>query len=560
MVRDMSRAIGIDLGTTYSCAAIVEGGQPKVIRSRLGYATIPSVVSFDEKGGSLVGQLAERRMALAPNDTIYGHKRLLGRAFLKGVLDVYQPHFQYQLVADSNGLVAARVAGGTVPLAMASALILREIRRAAEESLGEKVDRAVVTVPAYFNENQRAVVREAGRLAHLNVIRIINEPTAAALCFGLHNAEKRRLLVFDLGGGTFDVSIVALDANTFTVEGTDGDTFLGGLDFDARLAAALHGNLEKHRGGSVVLDAVSRQRLRMAAQDCKHQLSIQERAVVQLAGLRAEGGESIDLHDNVTREQFEAVTKDLVDRTIEVVERSLVAARLGPRDINEVLLVGGQTRMPTIQRRLKEMFGKEPTKKIHPDEVVALGAAIAADSHDRFDSAVLLDVVPLGIGIADVGGKLRVIIPRNTLVPHEATTVVQIPAAAAGKLKVAVFQGNQPFAVDNEYLGMLEVHGLGKSDRSQSAKLHFALDAECLLKVRVAVAGVEREVALATQQTPDAVLADLGQERIRAVSARHSLAPLRVAKTPPPARLQPAAVRAAKSSWWSRLVAGLFRR
>lgn len=526
----LARAIGIDLGTTYSCAAIVEGNQPRVIRSRLGYTTIPSIVTFDEKGETVVGQAAERRMILQPEEAIYGSKRLLGRAFLPGVLERFQPHFQYRLVADDEGLVAAQVCGRTVPLVDVSAAVLGEIRRAAQESLGAPVERAVVTVPAYFNENQRTTVREAGRRTGLEIIRIINEPTAAALCFGFNRGEKKRLLVFDLGGGTFDVSIVELDGNVFNAIGTDGDTFLGGLDFDGCLVDFLMERLSKRLGRDIQgMDAVSRQRLRMAAQETKHQLSVQEKTIINVPRLKLGDGSSVDLADSLTRTAFEDLTRPLVDRTLAVVTRALEVARLRPADIQEVLLVGGQTRMPIVQKRLRDLFQREPSKRVHPDEVVALGAAIAAESHDRFDSAVLLDVVPLPISVLEPGGQPREIIRRNTQVPHEAHATVGVPAGTS-VLKLAVFQGASGRPLASDYLGTLVIDGIPPADQVRQCQLLFQLDAECLLKVSATIAGttVAREVSVATKQTPDEVIAAMGKERI------HALPEPKASTTPPP--------------------------
>ena len=299
----MARAIGIDLGTTFSCAAIVDGGRPAVIKSRLGYGMIPSIVAFVD-GKPVVGQAAERKMILKPEDAIYGSKRLLGRTFLPGVRDKFQPHFQYKLVADADGFVAAEVAGRIVTLLDVSSMILREMRSAAIEGLGYQVDRAVVTVPAYFNENQRQFVREAGRRAGLEVLRIINEPTAAALCFGFKRAEKKRLLVFDLGGGTFDVSLVDVDGNIFNVLGADGDTFLGGLDFDAKLVDHFTTKLRAKLGRAIGFDPIAAQRLRVAAQEAKHQLSVQEKTLINLPGMTVADGPPIDVTGSVTRQEF----------------------------------------------------------------------------------------------------------------------------------------------------------------------------------------------------------------------------------------------------------------
>ncbi|MSP63307.1 MAG: 2-alkenal reductase [Myxococcales bacterium] len=539
-MRPGGRSIGIDLGTTNSCAAIVEDGQPRVIRSRLGYSTIPSIVTFDDQGEAVVGQAAEKRMVLQPEETIYGSKRLLGRNFLPGVIARFQPHFLYKLTSDEEGFVAAEVSGHAVPLVDVSAHILRELRRAADLSLGETTQRAVVTVPAYFNENQRACVREAGRRAGLDVIRIVNEPTAAALCFGFNRAEHKRLLVFDLGGGTFDVSIVELAGNTFTVAATHGDTFLGGLDFDRKITDRFLERVAKKLNREVDLTPIDRQRLRLAAQDVKHQLSQQEHAVLSIEHVTFTDGTRIRLSGGMTREDLESLTRDLVDRTIAVVQETLDMVSLKPSDIDEVLLVGGQTRMPAVHRRLHEMFQREPTKRIHPDEVVALGAAIVADAQDRTDdTAVLLrDVLPLSIGIATSDGLFMPVILRNTPIPHDGTATIDLPPRTR-EVKILVFQGDHKQAADNEFLGALVVDGLTPVKFAEECRLVFHLDEECLLKVHATVpyAGIDREVTLATQQTPDELMAEMGKIRVSVPP------PLRPAHEPRPARAAEASAR-----------------
>ncbi|MBI5480457.1 MAG: Hsp70 family protein [Deltaproteobacteria bacterium] len=530
-----TRVIGIDLGTTFSCAAVVERGAPQVVRSRLGYTTIPSIVTFDDRGEPVVGQLAERRMILQPQETIYGSKRLLGRRFGPEIEERYQPHFQYQLAPDDDGFVAARVGGRIVSLVEVAALILSEMRSTAEASLGEQVSRAVVTVPAYFNENQRALVRQAAQRAKLEIIRIVNEPTAAALCFGHGRDAKQRLLVYDLGGGTFDVSVLDLDGSIYTVTGVDGDTFLGGIDFDRRIVDWLTGRLAQRLHRPVAPDAVGLARLRVAAQEAKHQLSSQQNTVVSLARLKLGDGAVLDVTGKLTREEFDRLTQDLVEHTVAVVTRCLNKLGLTPAAIDEVLLVGGQTRMPLVQHRLKELFGKEPSRRIHPDEVVAQGAALVADSHDRFDAAVLLDVAPQPIGIADPDGRFVPVIPGNTPVPHEATAKVTLPPGAA-QVKLAVFQGDAARAVANEYLGTLVIDELRAAAHPIDCELKFRLDAENLLTVHAIVpqAGLDREVQLVTRQTPDQVLAEMGRERIRvAIPPTRQAAPHTTARSEP---------------------------
>jgi molecular chaperone DnaK len=528
------RPIGIDLGTTYSCAAIMEQGKPRIIKSRLGYATIPSVVTFDDRGEPVVGQPAERRMITEPANTIYGSKRLLGRTFLKGLRSRFQPHFRYELVSDDDGFVAARVCDRTVSLVEASAMILAEIRKSAQISLGQTIRRAVITVPAYFNENQRAAVRLAGLIAELDVIRIINEPTAAALAFGVNRREKKRLLVFDLGGGTFDVSLVDLDGNIFNVIGVDGDTFLGGIDFDRCLVELLLCRIEEQQRRDLIVNPVGLERLRVAAQEAKHQLSVQQQAMVQLPRLPVGGGRVVDVSEVITRAEFEDVAGVLIERVMEVVERAVSTAGLTARDFDEVLLVGGQTRMPVLHDRLKALFHLEPTKRVHADEVVALGAAIAADAPRQAERPVLNDVVPLPIGLAHTDGSFVPLFARNARVPCEAHTAVKIPPRCE-RVRLAIFQGDHLKATDNEYLGAVVLDDLPPQEREVDGDLRLKLNKESLLKVYITIPRlqIDREVTLATQQTPDEVLNQMGRERIRFAAFGLEDAGLRPAPEPP---------------------------
>jgi molecular chaperone DnaK len=336
-----ARPIGIDLGTTYCCAAQVRNGKPQVIASRLGYTTLPSIVHFDKQGQVTVGHAAERRMVLEPTQAIYGSKRLLGRTFQSEVRERYQPHFSYQLVPGKDGLVAAKVCGTLVSLSEISALILRELRSSVQTSLGEVVDRAVVTVPAYFNEGQRACVREAGRMAGLDILRIINEPTAAALCYGFGRSERKHVLVFDLGGGTFDLSLIKIDGNLFEVLAVGGDSFLGGIDFDRKLVEIVTKKLASQRGGYITLDEIGKERLRAACQEAKHTLSSQPRALVELPNFTLGDGTRIEVSVAVTVSEFEQACKPLVDRCMDAASEVLMDAAKTPAELDDVLLVGG---------------------------------------------------------------------------------------------------------------------------------------------------------------------------------------------------------------------------
>ncbi len=536
-----ARPIGIDLGTTYCCAAQVRDGKPQVIASRLGYTTLPSIVHYDRSGQVTVGHAAERRMVLEPAQTIYGSKRLLGRTFHSDVRERYQPHFTYELVPDKEGLVAAKVCGTVVPLTEVSALILRELRTQVQQGLGELVDKAVITVPAYFNESQRACVREAGRRAGLEVLRIINEPTAAALCYGVGRGEKKHVLVFDLGGGTFDLSLIRIEGDVFEVIAVGGNSFLGGIDFDRRLVDLVIQKLG--RGSHLNLDLVGRERLRAACQEAKHTLSTQPKAQVEVPHFMLADGSQIEVNVTITRQEFEAAVKPLIDECMFAVSDVLMDAGKTPDEMDDILLVGGSTRIAAVNQALREMFGKEPSKRVHPDEVVATGAAIAADSHDKLDGAVLTDVVPSAIGLAGPGGRFVPVVARNTSLPHKVTANTAI-APGTKEVKLALYQGESPSVKQNDYLGTLVIDGLPGIDQALRATLLFMLDAECILKVYAAIPQlqIKREVTLITQYTPDEVIEQMGAERIR-VRGPDLATPLR-GETPPAAQQAPAAAAA----------------
>jgi len=506
----MATAIGIDLGTTYTCAAIVDQGVPRVISSRLGYTTIPSVVTYDDEGQPLVGQQAERRMILNPADTIYGSKRLLGRTFRSGVHMEFQPHFHYELVPGADGLVAANIKNMMTSLVEVAALIMLECRKAAEENLGRPVTRAVVTVPAYFNEVQRACVRKAGRFAGLKIIRILNEPTAAALAFGARGDEEQRLLVFDLGGGTFDVSVVRAKSQALVVEAVDGDSFLGGIDFDHLLVGYIVDRLSERMSIEIELSKIDRERLRKEAQQAKHELSTQERAMLSVPHVELAEGKLHNIDETLSRADLEEATGELVDHTLAIIERTLERLNMTPADIDAVLLVGGQTRMPLVQQKLEELFGKPPSKRVHPDEAVAVGAAMAAYAADNEDATKLVDVVPMSIDIAIGGGAIRKVVEAGTPLPHTAELKFEIPAGTE-TVRLAVLQGDEPRARDNEYLGSLVLDGLS-SKEAAACTLEFKLDRECILGVFATIPswGTPRFVDLDRSISFDALLASLG--------------------------------------------------
>lgn len=506
--------IGIDLGTTYTCAAIVVDGEPRVIRSRLGYTTIPSVVTFNEQAVPLVGQPAYSRMTLHPKDTVYGSKRLLGRSYASGVREIYQPHFRYPLVRGEDGLVAAAICNRQLSMDQAAALILGEIKRAAEGALERPVEQAVITVPAYYNENQRGLVRKAGAAAGLEVIRILSEPTAAALCYGRRGDKDERLLIFDLGGGTFDVTVLEVKNHVFSVLAVAGDTFLGGLDFDQRLMDWLDEQIRAEQRQLEAFDPVAVERMREAVVEAKHLLSFEKKAVIDLPMFEISPQLTIDFGQLVTRQQLESLTADLVERAMTVVSETLKQLSLSPRQIDQVLLVGGQTRMPLIRQRLKAIFGKDPGQGVHPDEVVALGAAVAAALHDSTVDTRLRDVVSVPIGIANADGSFSPVIARWSPLPVEQSVTLTIPRKRKS-FSVAVFQGPHPRAADNAFLGTMDL-AFNKTKEDTRCQLRFCVDEDGILSIHAKLAGqsVEQQVDLVTRQTPDEVLAAAGKERL----------------------------------------------
>jgi molecular chaperone DnaK len=503
------KVIGIDLGTTNSCAALARSGRAEVLASRQGYRTLPSVVAYDAQGRLLVGQAAKAQMVVNPRNTVYGSKRLVGRPYASPTVQACRDRFHYEIVEGEGGAAAVRFAGRDFTLQQVAALVLREIREMASQALGEPVERAVITVPAYYNDHQRSAVREAGKLAGLAVERIVNEPTAAALAFGHGKGLEKRILVYDLGGGTFDASVLEIQGEVYEVVSTGGDTFLGGVDFDAQLVDHLVFRfMERHRFPPPD-DRVVWQRIRDAAEETKVALSERETAVAHVPYLcRAPNGASVELKEEVTRAELEALTGRLVDRTVEVCREVLAARGLEPKDVDEVLLVGGQSRMPLVWRRIREVFGREPNKSVHPDEAVALGAALLADSFGRIDSVVLIDVLAMGIGVALPGGRLATVLPRNSKLPAKKAYEHTTTRDGQTEIELEVFQGDAPRVTECEHLGTVRIPGLPARPRGAvRVAVEFALGAEGILNVtyRVLPDGAPVSVPLATRDTPEAL-------------------------------------------------------
>jgi molecular chaperone DnaK len=509
-----TRVVGIDLGTTNSCVAVARNGRAQVLASRLGYLTIPSVVAFDPQGRLLVGHAAKAQMVVNPRHTVYGSKRLVGRPFGSPTVQACRDRFHYEIVEGAGGEAAVRFAGRDFSLQQIAALLLTEIRDTASQALGETVERAVVTVPAYYNDHQRSAVREAGKLAGLAVERIVNEPTAAALAFGHGKGLNERVLVYDLGGGTFDASVLEIEGDVYEVVSTGGDTFLGGVDFDAQLVDHLAWAFMERHGVGLPEDRVAWQRLRDAAEEVKVALSERERAVARVPYLaRSAAGAELALEVEVTRAELEGLTGRLVERTMEVCLEVLAARGLGPADVQEVLLVGGQSRMPLVWDQVRQRFGREPSRGVHPDEAVALGAALLADSAGRIDSVVLIDALAIGIGVGLPGGRMVPVLPRNSRLPARKTYELATTHEGQVELELQVFQGDAPRVADCEFLGTVRIPGLPPAPRGAvRVAVEFALGPEGILSVtaRNLATGQITAADLATHDTAESARAKLG--------------------------------------------------
>ncbi len=509
--------IGIDLGTTNSCAAVVKNGKPFVIPSREGYNTIPSIVALNDKNKLIIGHPAKGQMLTNPRNTVYGAKRLVGRQFSSQVVADLMGRFQYQIVAGPKGEAAVKLGEQIFSLQQISAMVLGEVKEIAQQYLQSPITRAVITVPAYYNDNQRQAVREAGALAGLVVERILNEPTAAALAFGHGRTLQQRVLIYDLGGGTFDASVLQLQGNVYEVLSTGGDTFLGGVDFDKVLVDHLLSVFKETNGIDFPGDRVALQRVTDAAERAKIALSETLEYKVRVPFIAMVGNKPYDLEATLSRSELVLLTGHLIDRTLKVCTEVLEAKGLTSRDVDEVLLVGGQSRMPLVRERIRNFFGREPSKAVHPDEAVALGAALMAEQMESGDigGVVLVDVLPMSIGIGLPGGRNKKIIERNTSLPHLRQYSISTTKDDQPSIELSVFQGESEKAQDNEYLGTIEVQGLPKGPRgSVSFDIQFALSAECLLTVTAQEKGTGRTVTatFSTQDTPEAVRQRLAEE------------------------------------------------
>ncbi len=481
----MSKVVGIDLGTTNSCVAVMEGGEAKVITNPEGGRTTPSIVAVSDSGERLVGQIAKRQAITNPENTIFGVKRLVGRKFASKEVQGDIKILPYKIEEASNGDVRINMRGKLNSSAEISSYILANIKNTAEEYLGEKVTDAVITVPAYFDDSQRQATKDAGKIAGLNVLRIINEPTAASLAYGLDKKSEEKIAVFDLGGGTFDVSILEIGEGVFEVKATNGDTHLGGEDFDLRLIDYLADEFKRDQGIDLRNDKMALQRLKEAAEKAKMELSTSMETDVNLPFITADASGPKHLNIKITRAKLEGIIEDLLDKLEQPCKIALKDSRLSPDDINEVILVGGMTRMPAVQERVKKLFGKEPHKGVNPDEVVALGAAIQGGVlKGDVKDVLLLDVTPLSLGIETLGGVMTRLIEKNTTIPTKKSQVFSTAADSQPAVSIHVLQGEREMAPGNKTLGRFELVGIPPAPRGvPQIEVTFDIDANGIVNV-----------------------------------------------------------------------------
>lgn len=502
------KMIGIDLGTTNSCVAVMEGGESVVISNQEGFRTTPSIVAFTEKGEMLVGELAKRQAVTNSQNTVNSIKRLMGRRYKEEAINEAKKKISYKLIEDSEGRVKVKLDQGEFLPQEISARVLQKMKQTAEEYLGEKVERAVITVPAYFSDSQRQATKDAGSIAGLKVERIVNEPTAAAMAYGLEKKEERKIAVYDLGGGTFDISILDVGEDdeghsVVDVLSTNGDTYLGGDDFDQQIVNWIAEDFKKENGIDLREDRMALQRLKEAAEKAKCELSSSLETQINLPFVTADQSGPKHLTMTLTRAKLEQLTEDLINRTLKPCEQALKDAKLKASDIKEVVLVGGQTRMPKVQQAVKKLFGREPHKGVNPDEVVAVGAGIQAGvlSGDVKD-ILLLDITPLSMGIETLGGVSTKLIERNTTIPTKESKIFTTAADSQTAVDIHVLQGERTMAADNRTLGRFQLVGIPPAPRGvPQVEVTFDIDANGIVSVKAKDKGTGKEQQITIRES-----------------------------------------------------------
>jgi molecular chaperone DnaK len=507
----MGKVIGIDLGTTNSCVAVMEGKSPKVIENAEGARTTPSIVAFTDDNERLVGQPAKRQAVTNPEKTIFAVKRLIGRRYDDPMVEKDKKLVPYKISKASNGDAWVEADGKQYSPSQISAFILQKMKETAEAHLGSKVDQAVITVPAYFNDAQRQATKDAGKIAGLEVLRIINEPTAAALAYGLDKQKQGTIAVYDLGGGTFDISILEIGDGVFEVKSTNGDTFLGGEDFDMRLVNYLADEFQKEQGIDLRKDKLALQRLKESAEKAKIELSSTTQTEINLPFITADASGPKHLTMKLTRAKFEALVDDLVQKTVQPCKQAMKDAGITAAEINEVVLVGGMSRMPKVQEIVKQLFGKEPHKGVNPDEVVAIGAAIQAGVlQGDVKDVLLLDVTPLSLGIETLGGVFTRLIDRNTTIPTKKSQVFSTAEDSQNAVTIRVFQGEREMAADNKMLGQFDLVGIPPAPRGvPQIEVTFDIDANGIVNVQAKDKGTGKEQQIRIQASGGLSEADI---------------------------------------------------